>query len=291
MNQKGASARMFLDSGNPKETREAIETLGVLDGQTTNPTLVGKHPKVQERIQKGKPFKREELLEFYKEIVKKISTLITKGSVSIEVYADSTTSAQEMVIQGKEMFSWIPNAHIKYPTTKEGLEAASLSVAQDMRINMTLCFSQEQAAAVHAATRGAKKGDVFVSPFIGRLDDKGQNGMDVVANIVRMYKEKGSHVEVLAASIRNVDHMVEAIKVKSDIVTAPLAILKEWAEKKELLKDEDYTYPTNNLAQIPYKELDLERDWHEFSITHELTQKGIERFAEDWNALTNIAKN
>src|SRR3989344_4842731 len=102
--------------------------------------------------------------------------------------------------QGKEMFSWIPNAHVKYPTTKAGLEAAHRSIQEGMRVNMTLVFTQEQAAAVYAATKGAKRGDVFVSPFIGRLDDRGENGMDLIKNIIKMYRGGDGHVLILGAS-------------------------------------------------------------------------------------------
>ena len=142
----------------------------------------------------GKKFTKEEIFSFYRSIVEQISDLIPNGSVSVEVYADRDTSAEEMLKQGKELFSWIPNAHIKYPITKEGLEAAQKSVAEGMRVNMTLCFTQEQAAAVYGATKGAKKGDVFVSPFVGRLDDIGENGMDLVKNILESYRLGNGHV-------------------------------------------------------------------------------------------------
>ncbi len=98
------------------------------------------------------------------------------------------------------MFSWIPNAHVKFPTSREGLEAAGRAVKEGLRVNMTLCFTQEQAAAVYSATAGAKKGDVFISPFIGRLDDRGENGMDLIENIQKMYGTGDGHVEVLTAS-------------------------------------------------------------------------------------------
>lgn len=101
----------------------------------------------------------------------------------------------------------IPNAYIKYPCTAEGLKAAQMSVAAGIRVNMTLCFSQAQAAAVYAATRGSKA-PVYVSPFIGRLDDHGKNGVDVIDNIKRMYANSDGHVLVLAASIRNLDDVL-----------------------------------------------------------------------------------
>ncbi len=241
--------KVFLDSGDIAETKQAISILGFLDGQTTNPTLIAKNPDAQ-----GKKFTKEEIFSFYRSIVEQISVLIPQGSVSIEVYADTNTSAEEMLTQGREMFSWIPNAHIKYPITKEGLEAAQKSVAEGMRVNMTLCFSVEQAAAVYAATLGAKKGDVFVSPFVGRLDDRGENGMNLVRNILEMYRQGDGHVEVLTASVRNLSHFLKAKSLDCDIITAPLRVLKQWA-------DQDY------------------------DIKHELTDAGIERFSADWNNL------
>ena len=136
-----------------------------------------------------------------------------------------------MLAQGREMFSWIPNAHVKFPSSREGLSAAEQAVQKGLRVNLTLCFSQEQAAAVYAATRGAKKGQVFVSPFIGRLDDRGENGMDLIAHILRMYGKGDGHVEVLTASVRTMDHLLYALKLGSDIITAPLTLLKQWGEK------------------------------------------------------------
>ena len=86
--------------------------------------------------------------------------MVPRGSVSIEVFSDRRTKAEQMLKQGREMFGWIPNAHIKFPTSAEGLKAASIAVKEGMRVNMTLCFTQSQAAAVYAATRGARRGDV-----------------------------------------------------------------------------------------------------------------------------------
>src|SRR3989344_5384486 len=157
MKPNNLKSKIFIDGGDPKETEEIKNLLGFLDGQTTNPTLVSKNPEAAKKLEKGEKFLKQELLEFYKEIVQKVSSLIPDGSISIEVYADKETKAEEMLNQGKEMFTWIPNAHIKFPTIKEGLIAAERAVKEGMRINMTLCFSQEQAAAVYAATKGAKK--------------------------------------------------------------------------------------------------------------------------------------
>ena len=186
-----------------------------------------------------------------------------------------------MLEMGKEMFSWIPNAHIKFPTNKEGLEAAGQATRDDIRVNMTLCFSQEQAAAVYAATKGSQ--DTFVSPFVGRLDDKGENGMDLIKNILQMYKNSDHQVKVLTDSVRNLDHFLYAISLNSDIITAPFKILKEWADAG-LSIPENFSY-SPLLKNIPYRELDLNKNWREFDIINELTDAGIEKFASDWNSL------
>ena len=277
--------KIFLDGGDQNETREIIKILGFLDGQTTNPTLISKNPDAQKRLAEGKKFTKEQIYDFYHGVVKEISALIPDGSVSIEVYADKGTSADEMFAQGKEMFSWIPNAHIKYPITTAGLEVAERSVEAKMRVNMTLCFAQEQAAAVYTATRGAKKGEVFVSPFVGRLDDRVENGMDLIKNIVTMYKAGDGHVETLAASVRSMEHFLYAIQLGSDIITAPYKILKAWSEQGMPIPESDFIYPAEGLREIPYREINLLKNWKEFDLAHELTDKGIDRFSEDWNSL------
>ena len=150
---------------------------------------------------------------------------------------------------------------------------------------MTLCFQQEQAAAVYASTLGAKKGDVFVSPFIGRLDDLGENGMDLIDNIIRMFEQSDGHVEVLTASVRSYDHMLYALKLGSDIITAPFKALKEWADKGLPVPGDEYTYNSGGLKEIAYKDIDITKKWEDYDIAHELTPKGIDRFSEDWNNL------
>ncbi len=285
MRPKDLKTRIFIDGGNPDETKEIIRLTGFLDGQTTNPTLISKNPGARGHLEHGGKFTEEELYGFYRDVVKKISSMIPQGSVSVEVYSDLSTKAEAMLKQAKEMYSWIPNAHVKFPTSAEGLKAAEQAVKDGMRVNLTLCFSQEQAAAVYAATRGAKKGGAFVSPFVGRLDDRGENGMDVVANIIRMYSEGDGHVEVLTASVRNIDHFLYALKLGSDIITAPFEILKSWAEKGMLLPGEEYVYATKGLKEMPYKDIDLGKDWRSFDIGHDLTVKGMEKFSQDWNSL------
>jgi len=285
MRPKNLNTRIFLDGGDPDETKEGIRLTGFIDGQTTNPSLIAKNPVARRRMEQGEKFTKTEILSFYRDVVRELYTLIPEGSISVEVYADSSTTADEMLKQAKEMFSWIPNAQIKLPTTHEGLKAAEQAVKSGIRINMTLCFTQEQAAAVYAATKGARKGDVFVSPFIGRLDDKGENGMDLISNIIKMYKNGDGHVELLTASVRNIDHHLYALKLGSDIVTSPFKIIKEWAERGLPIPGNDYTYDPKNLKPIGFKDIDIAKSWQDFDISHELTDRGQAKFASDWNSL------
>src|SRR3989338_4177546 len=276
--------KIFLDGGDPREAAEIRDRLGFIDGQTTNPSLIAKNPEVERRLAANEKFAKEEILRFYRLVVEEIASLVPTGSVSIEVYADQHTTAREMLDQGKEMFSWIPNAHIKFPTSAPGLSAAEEAVKEGMRVNLTLCFSQAQAAAVYAATRGAVPGQVFVSPFVGRLDDIGVNGMDLIANILHMYQGGDGHVEVLTASVRNLNHFFYALHLRSDIITAPFKVIKEWADGGLIMPGADWRYESGSLSPLRYQELDLGEPWQTFAIAHELTRKGVERFAADWNA-------
>jgi len=285
MQHKNFSTKIFLDSGDPKETKQILSELGFLDGQTTNPTLISKNPEAQKRLSNGLKFSEDEVLTFYHGIVKNISEMIQDGSVSIEVYADKNTTARVMVKQGKKMFDWIHNAHIKLPITRAGLEAAEEMVKEGMRVNMTLCFSQSQAAAVHVATQGAQKGQVFVSPFIGRLDDIGEKGMSLIENILRLYSSGDGHVEVLTASVRSREHFLRSLQIGSDIITAPYAILSEWSKEGAPMPKNDFKYDPPNFTTISYQTLDLDQPWKSFDLYHPLTDKGLEQFAADWNAL------
>jgi transaldolase len=164
--------KILVDGGDPNETLRIKGLIGFVDGQTTNPSLIAKNPEIQRLVASGHSLTSEEETNEYKKIVQGISPLVGDAGVSIEVFADLNTTAEGMFSQGQEMFSWIPNAYVKYPCTHEGLRAAQMSVQKSIRVNMTLCFSQEQAAAVYAATKGSKE-PVYVSPFVGRLDDRG----------------------------------------------------------------------------------------------------------------------
>ncbi len=289
MRPKELRTRIFLDGGDPGETRAVLDQLGFLDGQTTNPTLISKNPAAKERLERGAQFGVGEIMVFYRGVVTEISGLMPKGSISIEVYADAGTKADEMLRQGRDMFSWIPNAHIKFPTSREGLRAAEQAVREGLRVNMTLCFSQEQAAAVYAATRGAAKGQVYVSPFVGRLDDRGENGMDVIGNILRMYASGDGHVEVLTASVRSIGHFLCAVALGSDIITAPYDVLKIWGEMGMPVPGSGYRYGAKGLTPIAYRHIDLATPWERLDIRHVLTDKGMAKFSADWNALIRTA--
>ncbi len=278
--------RILVDGGDPQETLRIKSLIGSVDGQTTNPSLIAKNPEVQRRIATGHKFSLEEQAQEYKSIVQKISPLVGDAGVSIEVFSDLTTTSDQMLVQGKDMFSWIPNAYIKYPCTHEGLQAAKLSVEQGIRVNITLCFSQEQAAAVYAATQAAKAPS-YVSPFIGRLDDIGENGMDLIENIQRMYKAGDGHVYVLAASIRSIEQLLACFALGVELVTVPAKILEAWAAQGSPMPDQDFAYKGadqegKTLKPIPYENLKLNQPWDTFNLQHDLTTRGIEKFVADF---------
>ena len=280
--------KILADGGDPNETLRIKSLLGFVDGQTTNPSLIAKNPEIQQLIASGDTLSEKEEKNEYRKIVQSISPLVGDAGVSIEVFADLDTAAEEMLAQGQEMFSWIPNAYIKYPCTHEGLRAAQMSVRERIRVNMTLCFSQEQGAAVYAATKGSKE-PVYVSPFVGRLDDRGEDGMDLVRNIKKMYERSDGHVHVLAASIRTVSHLLCSFALSAELATVPATVLDEWAATGFPIPDQDFRYKGVDasgklLKAIPYKELDLNRPWQSFDIAHELTTKGIQKFVADYQS-------
>jgi len=278
--------KILVDGGDPEETRRMKSLLGFVDGQTTNPSLIAKNPEVQHRLATGHKFSLEEQEQEYKRIVQQISPLVGDGGVSIEVFADLKTTSEQMLVQGQDMFSWIPNAYIKYPCTHKGLDAAQMSVSQGIRVNITLCFSQEQAAGVYAATKTTKV-PVYVSPFIGRLDDLGENGMDLIKNIQKMYQAGDGHVHVLAASIRSIDQLLACFALGVELVTVPTKVLEAWAAKGFPMPDQDFIYKGvdvagNALRPIPYRSINLNQPLDAFDLRHDLTKKGIEKFVEDF---------
>ena len=282
------TTKILVDGGDPEETLRVKQLIGFVDGQTTNPSLIAKNPEIQQRIASGHSLTSQEEKDEYRKIVQAISPLVGDAGVSIEVFADLDTSAEDMLAQGEEMFTWISNAYIKYPCTREGLRAAEISVQQQIRVNMTLCFSQDQAAAVYGATRGSRE-PVYVSPFIGRLDDRSKNGIDLVRNIKEMYKHGDGHVHVLAASIRHVDHLLASFADGAELATVPAKVLAEWATKNFPIPDSTFAYEAvdtsgKRLEPIPYKALDIELPWQTFDIAHELTTAGIQKFVADYRS-------
>ena len=280
--------KILVDGGDPEETIRLKRLIGFVDGQTTNPSLIAKNPEIRKRVGSGHSLSAQEEKQAYRKIVEAISPLVGDAGVSIEVFADLDTKAEDMLAQGEEMFSWIPNAYVKYPSIREGLRAAQMSVAKNIRVNMTLCFSQDQAAAVYAATKGTNE-PAYVSPFVGRLDDHGENGMDVIRNIKKMYSQSDGHVHVLAASIRSVDHLLAALAAGSDLVTVPAKVLEEWATKSFSMPDMSFHYKAVDAAgkplrEIAYKELSLDQPWQSFNIAHDLTTAGIQKFVADYRA-------
>ena len=280
--------KILVDGGDPDETKRIKELIGFVDGQTTNPSLIAKNPEVRQLVESGHTLSSEQESSEYRKIVQAISPLVGSAGVSIEVFADFDTTAAQMVRQGEEMFTWVPNAYIKYPCIREGLRAAKLSVERSIRVNMTLCFSQSQAAAVYAATKGSKD-PVYVSPFVGRLDDRGDDGMQVVENIEKMYARGDGHVQVLVASLRKLDHLFYAFKLRCGLVTAPAKILEDWATRHLSRPGDDFVYSAvdkneRSLRKIPYQDLDLNASWESFDLKHELTDKGIKKFVDDYRS-------
>ena len=194
--------RIFLDTANTDEIRQAAR-LGVISGVTTNPSLVS----------------REGLAD-YKAVVQEICSIIS-GPVSAEVLAEE---AQAMIEQARDISTWAPNVVIKIPVTPDGLEAISVLARENIKINMTLCFSLNQAIL------GALAGATYVSPFVGRLDDIGHNGMELVRDIVDVFNNYKFPTEVIAASLRHPQHCVAAAKVKVHIATVPYPVLMQMIE-------------------------------------------------------------
>ena len=189
---------LFLDTGNTKEIKEAA-SWGVLDGITTNPSLVAKE---------GRSFK---------DLLKEICSLVD-GPISAEVVS---IEADAMVKEGKDLATVHKNIVVKVPLIPEGLKACKALTSQGIRVNVTLCFSPNQALLA------AKAGAWCVSPFIGRLDDISHNGMELIRDIVTIYRNYQYKTKVLVASVRGPQHVVEAAKIGGDICTMPYTVYKQ----------------------------------------------------------------
>jgi transaldolase len=274
--------QIFLDSGNPQETEKVINLLGFLDGQTTNPSLVAKSPQVQEFLQNKTSITNADLLSAYQEVVQTIHQLIPQGSISIEVYADQESSYLDLLEQAEQMQQWIPSPHIKFPTTKAGLQAAAKFTENGGKTNMTLVFSLAQAYAVALATHSQSPQQVFVSPFIGRLEDEGYRGADLLTQIQDLYRQYDFQVNILAASLRTLSHLKFCLENNLDIVTMPYKMISDWAEQQFDLSS--FEMPGEGLQPLSSKVSEVD-SWEKLDISHYKTDEGLQKFANDWRKL------
>lgn len=193
--------KFFIDTANLEQIREAYE-LGVLDGVTTNPSLMAK-----EGI-KGLENQQQHYIEICN---------IVQGDVSAEVIA---TDYEEMIREGSELAALNPHIVVKVPCVSDGIKAIKHFSDMGIRTNCTLIFTSGQALLA------AKAGATYVSPFVGRLDDIGEDGVGLVADIVRMFRYYDYKTQVLAASIRNAKHIMECVEAGADVATCPLSAIK-----------------------------------------------------------------
>ena len=208
--------KIFLDTANVAEIKEGV-AIGVVDGVTTNPSLIAREKR---------PFRP---------LVEEICAIVP-GDVSLEVVA---TDFEGMVKEGEELAQVAPNAVVKCPLTKDGLKATKYLSGKGIRVNVTLCFTAPQALLA------AKAGATYISPFLGRLDDIGAVGMDLIRDITQIYRNYGFKTQVLAASIRSPLHVIDAAKAGAHVGTMPFKVL-------------------------------------EMLLKHPLTDAGIKTFLEDW---------
>lgn len=209
--------KFFIDTANLDEIREA-NGMGLIDGVTTNPSLIAKEGDID-----------------FKEHIGKICAMV-KGDISAEVVS---LDAEGMLREGRELAKIADNIVVKCPLTLDGLKATRTFTAEGIKTNVTLCFSAAQAILA------AKAGATYVSPFIGRLDDIAQDGMQLISDIVQIYDNYDYGTQVLAASIRHPMHIVDAALVGADVCTIPF----------------------KTLAQL---------------VKHPLTDKGLDAFLSDW---------
>jgi len=208
--------KLFVDTGNLKEI-EPLAAMGILDGVTTNPSLMAK--------EKGD----------YRQILKQICATV-QGPVSAEVVA---TDYQGMVTEGRSLATIDEHIVVKVPFTRDGVRACKTLAAEGKKVNVTLIFSATQ------AWLAAKAGAAYVSPFVGRLDDIGTDGMNLIREIVDIFDNFDYATEVLVASVRHPIHVIEAARMGADVVTAPAAVIEQ-------------------------------------CFKHPLTDIGLERFLKDW---------
>ena len=197
--------KIYIDSGNIEEIKEAAQ-LGLVDGVTTNPTLISKE---------GKDF-----VTSLKEIIQILKKYSSKDfTVSAEV--TNTNSAEEMIKEGRTLSKIDKHILVKVPLTKEGLKAVKQLSSENIRCNVTLCFSATQALLA------AKAGAWCVSPFVGRVDDEGHDGIEVLKEIKKVFENYNFETKILAASIRSHHHVLDCIEVGVDIATMPFSVFKK----------------------------------------------------------------
>lgn len=213
--------KLFIDTAIVEDIKKAND-LGVICGVTTNPSLIAKS---------GRDFK---------EVIEEITSIVD-GPISAEVSPDAAT-AEEMVAQALELAKIHKNIVIKIPMTLEGLKACKQLTAKGIKTNVTLIFSSTQALLA------ARAGATYVSPFLGRLDDIGMNGMNLIEEIVDIFDTHGITTEIIAASVRHPIHVVEAARLGAHIATIPYSVIVQMSK-------------------------------------HPLTDIGMERFAKDWEGV------
>jgi transaldolase len=211
--------KFFLDTANLNEIREAA-SLGILDGVTTNPSLVSKEGNVD-----------------FKEHIHTICEIV-KGPVSAEV---TSTTADAMVAQGRDLAKIHPNVYVKVPCLPDGIKACRILSEEGTHVNVTLVFSAPQAIIA------AKAGASFVSPFVGRLDDIGHVGMELIGELVQIFENYDFQTEILVASVRSPIHVIDAARMGADIATMPFSVITQM-------------------------------------LKHPLTDIGNKKFLDDWNA-------
>lgn len=290
--------RLLLDSGDPVEYKEISDLAkqhgSEIWGSTTNPSLIAKKLA-------GQKISQQKAFELQKQIALEILELVP-GAVSAEVYADETTSAQQMIEQGRQIATWHERIVVKLPTTLEGFKARTQLRKEKVPINNTLVFSQQQIFAIclHEQLMQKLYGPIenkyppFISPFLGRLDDLGENGMDLLEHGMKIKKIFRSELWMLEASVRSIAHLQKGIEVGSELITAPAKVYREYFSGSSINNE----LSTINLKPIPYwqppQELLEISSTHDFmnaiesgklDITHELTDKGLVRFANDWKAI------
>jgi len=211
--------KFFIDTANLNEIREAA-SLGILDGVTTNPSLVSKEGNVD-----------------FKEHIHTICEIV-KGPVSAEVTSSTTA---EMLNQGRDLAKIHPNVYVKVPCTPDGIKACRVLSGEGTHVNVTLVFSAPQAIIA------AKAGASFVSPFVGRLDDIGHVGMELIGELVQIFENYDFDTEILVASVRSPIHVIDAARMGADIATMPFSVITQM-------------------------------------LKHPLTDIGNKKFLDDWNA-------